>query len=76
MASIGSIGNVTIMELRESLIFLNYLLYLLMVIFKGTWEYLTTISGGLKYLNEEIYFRKNNHHHLTPHVQISHIPHI
>ena len=68
MASIGSIGNVTIMELRESLIFLNYLLYLLMVIFKGTWEYLTTILGGLKELTEDICFRKNNCHHLTPHV--------
>ena len=44
--------------------------------FKGTWEYLMTILGGLKYLNEEISFRKNNLHHLTPHVRISHIPHI
>ena len=35
-----------------------------------------TISGGLKYLTEEISFRKNNLHHLTPPVQISHIPHI
>ena len=51
-------------------------LYLLMVIFKGTWEYLMTILGGLKYLTEEISFRKNNLHHLTPHVRISHIPHI
>ena len=31
-----------------------------------------TISGGLKYLTEEISFRKNNLHHLTPHVRISH----
>ena len=50
--------------------------YLLTVIFKGTWEYLMTISGGLKYLTEEISFRKNYLHHLTPHVRISHIPHI
>ena len=47
-----------------------------MVIFKGTWEYLMTISGGLKYLTEEISFRKNNLHHLTSHVRISHILHI
>ena len=44
--------------------------------FKGTWEYLTTISGGLKYLTEDISFRKNNLHHLTSRVLISHIPHI
>ena len=54
----------------------GYCHYLLMVILKGTWEYLMTISGGLKYLTEEISFRKNNLHHLTPHVRISHIPHI
>ena len=47
-----------------------------MVILKGTWEYLMTISGGLKYLTEEISFTKNNLHRLTPHVWISHIPHI
>ena len=41
-------------------------MYLLMVIFKGKWEYLMTISGGLKYITEEISFRKNNIHHLTP----------
>ena len=35
-----------------------------------------TILGGLKYLTEEISFRKNNIHHLTPHFRISHIPHI
>ena len=50
--------------------------YLLMAIFKVTWEYLTTISGGLKYLTEDIIFRKNNLHHLTPHVRISQTPHI
>ena len=47
-----------------------------MVILKGTGEYLMTILGGLKYLTEEISFRKNNLHHLTPHFRISHIPHI
>ena len=44
--------------------------YLLMVILKGTWEYFMTISGGLKYLTEEISFRKNILHHLTPHVPL------
>ena len=47
-----------------------------MVILKGTCEYLTTISGGLKLLTKDICFRKNDCHHLTPHVRISHIPHI
>ena len=36
--------------------------------FKGTWEYLMNILCGLKYLTEEISFRKNNLQHLTPHV--------
>ena len=56
--------------------FFDFCVYLLMVIFKGMWEYLTTISWGLKYLNEDICFRKSNHPYLTPHVRISHIPHI
>ena len=35
-----------------------------------------TISGGLKYLTEDISFRKNKLRRLTPHAKISHIPHI
>ena len=35
-----------------------------------------TISGGLKYLTEEISFRKNNIYHFTPHARISRILHI
>ena len=35
-----------------------FVVYLLMVIFKGTLEYITNISGGLKYLTEDISFRK------------------
>ena len=50
--------------------------YLLIVIFKGTCEYLPIISGGLKELTEEICFRKNSRHHLNLHVRISHVPHI
>ena len=43
----------------------NFVVYLLMVIFKGTWEYLMNILGGLKYFTEENSFGKNKY---IPHI--------